>query len=40
MTWDEVRTAALRLLPGARYRRHLLFRYCLRWYCLRWRKPG
>jgi ubiquinone/menaquinone biosynthesis C-methylase UbiE len=34
MTWDEVRTAALRLLPGARYRRHLLFRYSLRW-----RKP-
>jgi hypothetical protein len=35
MTWDEVRTGALRLLPGARYRRHLLFRYSLRW-----RKPA
>ena len=35
MTWDEVRVAALRLLPGAQYRRHLLFRYSLLW-----RKPS
>lgn len=35
MTWDEVRVGALRLLPGAQYRRHLLWRYSLMW-----RKPG
>ena len=35
MTWDDVRIGALRLLPGVRYRRHLLFRYSLMW-----RKPG
>jgi SAM-dependent methyltransferase len=35
MTWGEVRVAARRLLPGVRYRRHLLFRYSLRW-----RKPA
>jgi SAM-dependent methyltransferase len=34
MTWAEVRTAARRLLPGVRYRRHLLWRYSLLW-----RKP-
>ncbi len=31
MTWTEVRAAARRLLPGVRYRRHLLFRYSLLW---------
>ena len=31
MTWSQVRKAAARLLPGARYRRHLLWRYSLRW---------
>jgi ubiquinone/menaquinone biosynthesis C-methylase UbiE len=34
MSWGEVRAAA-RTLPGVRYRRHLLWRYSLRW-----RKPG
>ena len=34
MTWDEVRDEALRVLPGALFRRHLLFRYSLVW-----RKP-
>jgi SAM-dependent methyltransferase len=34
MTWAEVRASARRLLPGVRYRRHLLFRYSLLW-----RKP-
>jgi hypothetical protein len=34
MIWADVRAAARRLLPGVRYRRHLLFRYSLRW-----RKP-
>ena len=34
MTWAEVRATARRLLPGVRYRRHLLFRYSLLW-----RKP-
>jgi hypothetical protein len=34
MTWAEVRATAHRLLPGVRYRRHLLFRYSLLW-----RKP-
>jgi ubiquinone/menaquinone biosynthesis C-methylase UbiE len=31
MTWAEVRASAHRLLPGVRYRRHLLFRYSLLW---------
>jgi len=35
MTWAEVRATARRLLPGARYRRHLLWRYSLLW-----RKPA
>jgi ubiquinone/menaquinone biosynthesis C-methylase UbiE len=35
MTWAEVHAAARDVLPGARYRRHLLWRYSLRW-----RKPG
>jgi hypothetical protein len=34
MSWREVRVAAAQLLPGVRYRRHLLFRYSLLW-----RKP-
>ena len=34
MSWREVRAAASRLLPGVRYRRHLLWRYSLLW-----RKP-
>ncbi len=34
MTWRQVREAARELLPGARYRRHLLWRYSLLW-----RKP-
>ena len=35
MTWAQARAAALEVLPGARYRRHLLWRYSLVW-----RKPG
>jgi ubiquinone/menaquinone biosynthesis C-methylase UbiE len=35
MTWAEVRAAARSLLPGVRYRRHLLWRYSLLW-----RKPA
>ncbi len=35
MTWAEVRATARDVLPGVRYRRHLLWRYSLRW-----RKPG
>lgn len=35
MTWAQARAAALDVLPGARYRRHLLWRYSLVW-----RKPG
>jgi ubiquinone/menaquinone biosynthesis C-methylase UbiE len=31
MSWREVRVAAARLLPGVRYRRHLLWRYSLLW---------
>jgi ubiquinone/menaquinone biosynthesis C-methylase UbiE len=31
MTWAQVRTTARRLLPGVRYRRHLLWRYSLLW---------
>jgi ubiquinone/menaquinone biosynthesis C-methylase UbiE len=34
MSWEEVRVAALRMLPGVRYRKHVLFRYSLMW-----RKP-
>ncbi|MFC9977700.1 class I SAM-dependent methyltransferase [Spirillospora sp. NPDC127200] len=34
MTWAEVREQALRLLPGARFRRHVLWRYSITW-----RKP-
>jgi ubiquinone/menaquinone biosynthesis C-methylase UbiE len=35
MTWAMVRATARDVLPGVRYRRHLLWRYSLRW-----RKPG
>jgi SAM-dependent methyltransferase len=31
MTWSQVRSVAARLLPGARYRRHLLWRYSVTW---------
>jgi ubiquinone/menaquinone biosynthesis C-methylase UbiE len=31
MPWARVRETARRLLPGVRYRRHLLWRYSLRW---------
>ncbi|MFI6541117.1 class I SAM-dependent methyltransferase [Nonomuraea sp. NPDC050547] len=31
MTWSAVRREALTLLPGARWRRHLLWRYSLTW---------
>ncbi len=31
ITWSDVRKTAARLLPGARYRRHLLWRYSLSW---------
>ncbi len=34
-TWREARAAAVTVLPGVRYRRHLLFRYSLLW-----RKPS
>ncbi|MEV5750621.1 class I SAM-dependent methyltransferase [Actinoallomurus sp. NPDC052308] len=34
MSWGEVRGEARRLLPGARFRRHLYWRYSVRW-----RKP-
>jgi len=34
MTWAEVRDEALRLLPGALFRRHILWRYSIAW-----RKP-
>jgi SAM-dependent methyltransferase len=34
-SWREVRAAAASALPGVRYRRHLLWRYSLRW-----RKPS
>jgi ubiquinone/menaquinone biosynthesis C-methylase UbiE len=34
MTWAEVRATARSLLPGVRYRRHLMWRYSLLW-----RKP-
>lgn len=32
MTWGEVRDEALRLLPGAVFRRHLLWRYSIVWH--------
>jgi len=35
MTWSQVRSTAARVLPGVRYRRHLLWRYSLTW-----TKPG
>ena len=35
MSWGEVRAVAGRVLPGVRYRRHLLWRYSLLW-----RKPA
>ena len=35
MTWAQARATAERVLPGVRYRRHLLWRYSLRW-----DKPG
>jgi SAM-dependent methyltransferase len=35
MSWSQVRSVAARLLPGVRYRRHLLWRYSLTWV-----KPG
>ena len=35
MSWREVRATAQRILPGVRYRRHLMWRYSLRW-----RKPA
>jgi SAM-dependent methyltransferase len=31
MTWSQVRRTAARVLPGARYRRHLLWRYSIVW---------
>jgi len=31
MSWRQVRAEATRLLPGVRYRRHLLWRYSLLW---------
>ncbi|WP_242889416.1 class I SAM-dependent methyltransferase [Actinomadura litoris] len=31
MSYGQVRTAARRLLPGSRYRRHILYRYSLTW---------
>jgi ubiquinone/menaquinone biosynthesis C-methylase UbiE len=31
MTWADVRAAARRLLPGVRYRHHLMWRYSLLW---------
>jgi SAM-dependent methyltransferase len=31
MTWSQVRATAAQILPGARYRRHLLWRYSLQW---------
>jgi SAM-dependent methyltransferase len=31
MAWGEVRRAARRLLPGCRFRRHLLWRYSVMW---------
>jgi ubiquinone/menaquinone biosynthesis C-methylase UbiE len=31
LTWSQVRETARRMLPGARYRRHLLWRYSIVW---------
>lgn len=31
MTWGQVREEALRVLPGARFRRHALWRYSITW---------
>jgi hypothetical protein len=31
MTWADVRATARRLLPGVRYRHHLMWRYSLLW---------
>ncbi|WP_433240907.1 class I SAM-dependent methyltransferase [Streptosporangium sp. CA-135522] len=31
MSWDQVRREARRLLPGCRFRRHLLWRYSIVW---------
>jgi ubiquinone/menaquinone biosynthesis C-methylase UbiE len=31
MSWREVRAEAARMLPGVRYRRHLMWRYSLLW---------
>jgi SAM-dependent methyltransferase len=31
MTWAQVRETAARLLPGSRYRRHLMWRYSITW---------
>jgi len=31
MSWSQVRATARRVLPGVRYRRHLLWRYSLLW---------
>ena len=31
MTWAQARETARRVLPGVRYRRHLLWRYSLCW---------
>lgn len=31
MTWGEIRRAARDMLPGSRFRRHLLWRYALMW---------
>ena len=31
MTWSQVRSVVARVLPGARYRRHLLWRYSVTW---------
>jgi len=41
LTWAQVRDSARRLLPGVRYRRHLLWRYSLIWDKPSiWDKPG
>jgi hypothetical protein len=32
MTWGQVRATASTVLPGVRYRRHLLWRYSLVWH--------
>ena len=39
MSWREVRAGAARLLPGVRYRRHLLWRYSLLWQSRANRRP-